>query len=206
MHDSSRISKSARATRSARIPSPPRRSSASPQPSIRSPSTSTRRPAKKSHFGGLLASGWHTQAVWMKLNVRHWQRQRSAREAAGLPSARVGPSPGFDELKWLKPVYAGDTITFVNRSGRQEAQPLDARLGPRHFQDDRPQPVGRGRDLLRRPRLRREPRQAGTRRQMSATRRDGAPLRNGRAYCAGGPFQAGSASIFSLRRSSGDFL
>jgi acyl dehydratase len=70
--------------------------------------------AEKSHFGGLLASGWHTQAVWMKLNVRHWQRQRSAREAAGLPIARVGPSPGFDELKWLRPVYAGDTITFVN--------------------------------------------------------------------------------------------
>jgi acyl dehydratase len=70
--------------------------------------------AAKSHFGGLLASGWHTQAVWMKLNVRHWQRQRAEREAAGLPIARVGPSPGFDELKWLKPVYAGDTIAFVN--------------------------------------------------------------------------------------------
>ncbi len=70
--------------------------------------------AARSHFGGLLASGWHTQAVWMKLNVRHWQRQRSVREAAGLPIARVGPSPGFDELKWLRPVYAGDTITFVN--------------------------------------------------------------------------------------------
>jgi acyl dehydratase len=70
--------------------------------------------AAKSHFGGLLASGWHTQAIWMKLNVRHWQLQRSEMEAAGRPIAKVGPSPGFDELKWLKPVYAGDTITFTN--------------------------------------------------------------------------------------------
>jgi len=70
--------------------------------------------AERSHFGRLCASGWHTQAVWMKLNVRHWQRRRSEREAAGAPIARIGPSPGFDELKWLKPVYAGDTISFVN--------------------------------------------------------------------------------------------
>ena len=70
--------------------------------------------AAKSHFGGLLASGWHTQAVWMKLNVRQWERRRQEMEAAGRRIAKVGPSPGFDELKWLKPVYAGDTITFVN--------------------------------------------------------------------------------------------
>jgi acyl dehydratase len=70
--------------------------------------------AKASHFGGLLASGWHTQAVWMKLNVRHWQRRQEEREAAGLPIARIGPSPGFEALKWLRPVYAGDTISFVN--------------------------------------------------------------------------------------------
>ena len=69
--------------------------------------------AAKSHFGRLCASGWHTQAVWMKLNVRHWQ-QRRAKMPAGAPIARVGPSPGFDLLKWLKPVYAGDTISFVN--------------------------------------------------------------------------------------------
>ena len=60
--------------------------------------------AEKSHFGALCASGWHTQAVWMKLNVRHWQRRVSERKAAGLPVAQVGPSPGFDELKWLTPV------------------------------------------------------------------------------------------------------
>jgi acyl dehydratase len=50
--------------------------------------------ARKSPYGALLASGWHTQAVWMKLNVRQWQRRRTEREAAGLPNARIGPSPG----------------------------------------------------------------------------------------------------------------
>jgi acyl dehydratase len=70
--------------------------------------------AAKSHFGGLVASGWHSQAVWMRLNVKHWERRRAERAAAGAPLARIGPSPGFDSLKWLKPVFAGDTISFVN--------------------------------------------------------------------------------------------
>ncbi len=68
--------------------------------------------AEKSHFGRLCASGWHTLAIWMKLNVREMQRQERERGAAHGPAARLGPSPGFDELKWLKPVYAGDTIGF----------------------------------------------------------------------------------------------
>jgi acyl dehydratase len=68
--------------------------------------------AAASHFGKLCASGWHTLAVWMKLNVRSMQRLARERAATGAPLARLGPSPGFDELKWLKPVYAGDRVTF----------------------------------------------------------------------------------------------
>ena len=68
--------------------------------------------AEKSHFGRLCASGWHTLAVWMRLNIRDMQRNGQEREAAGAPSARMGPSPGFDALQWLRPVYAGDTISF----------------------------------------------------------------------------------------------
>jgi acyl dehydratase len=67
--------------------------------------------AERSHFGRLCASGWHTLAIWMKLNVREMQLAH-AKDGAGNPAARLGPSPGFDELKWLKPVYAGDTISF----------------------------------------------------------------------------------------------
>jgi acyl dehydratase len=68
--------------------------------------------AEQSHFGRLCASGWHTTAIWMKLNVREQQRIARDLEAAGIPVARIGPSPGFDELKWLKPVYADDTVSF----------------------------------------------------------------------------------------------
>lgn len=68
--------------------------------------------AAKSPFGGLIASGWHTMAVWMQLNVRDMQRRAEERRSAGLPLARLGPSPGFEALKWLKPVYAGDTVSF----------------------------------------------------------------------------------------------
>jgi len=70
--------------------------------------------AEASHFGKLCASGWHTLAVWMKLNVRAMQKMGGERATNGAPPARLGPSPGFDELKWLKPVYAGDRVTFSN--------------------------------------------------------------------------------------------
>jgi acyl dehydratase len=68
--------------------------------------------AEESHFGALCASGWHTLAVWMRLNVRGLQEQTRQQAAAGETLARFGPSPGFEELKWLKPVYAGDTISY----------------------------------------------------------------------------------------------
>jgi acyl dehydratase len=68
--------------------------------------------AEASHFGKLCASGWHTLATWMKLNVRHMQQVARERAASGLVQARLGPSPGFDELKWLKPVFVGDRISF----------------------------------------------------------------------------------------------
>ncbi len=68
--------------------------------------------AARSHFRGLIASGWHTGSVWMGLAVRHRDKVAAARRARGEPVAELGPSPGFRELKWLKPVYAGDTITY----------------------------------------------------------------------------------------------
>lgn len=68
--------------------------------------------AARSHFGALCASGWHTAAVWMRLMVEHQRREDDARRARGEPVAVLGPSPGFRELKWLKPVYVGDTITY----------------------------------------------------------------------------------------------
>jgi acyl dehydratase len=68
--------------------------------------------AKNSLFGALCTSGWHTASVWMKHMVGYRDRIRSYALARGERPARLGPSPGFTNLKWLKPVYAGDTITY----------------------------------------------------------------------------------------------
>jgi acyl dehydratase len=70
--------------------------------------------AAQSHFGALCASGWHTVAAWMRLRVLYGQREDAERLARGEVLAKLGPSPGFRELKWLKPVYAGDTITYAS--------------------------------------------------------------------------------------------
>src|SRR5688572_11242050 len=55
--------------------------------------------AKDSDFGGLIASGWHTGAMWMRMYVDNV-----------LGTASRG-SPGIEELRWLAPVRPGDTLT-----------------------------------------------------------------------------------------------
>ncbi len=56
--------------------------------------------AAKTHFGRLSASGWHTAAMTMSMLVENLKKNKQA----GLGS------PGVDELRWLKPVYPGDTL------------------------------------------------------------------------------------------------
>ena len=56
--------------------------------------------AAKTHFGRLSASGWHTCSMAMAMMVESMMD----RQQAGLGS------PGMDELRWLKPVYPGDTL------------------------------------------------------------------------------------------------
>ena len=56
--------------------------------------------AARTHFGRLAASGWHTCAMVMGVIARHVVQT----EQAGLGS------PGIDALRWLKPVYPGDTL------------------------------------------------------------------------------------------------
>ncbi len=55
--------------------------------------------AKASIYGGLIASGWHTCAMAMRMMCDSYL----------LEAASLG-SPGIDELRWLKPVRPGDTI------------------------------------------------------------------------------------------------
>ena len=49
---------------------------------------------------GLIASGWHTGSLWMRLYVD-----------SILASAAAMGSPGIEELRWLAPVRPGDTLT-----------------------------------------------------------------------------------------------
>ena len=69
---------------------------------------------RKSLFGGLAASGWHVASVCMKLLVADGKRLAEAAAARGEEVAVWGPSPGFRELRWVKPVLAGDTISYAN--------------------------------------------------------------------------------------------
>lgn len=57
--------------------------------------------ARRSPFGGLIASGWHTAALCHSILVEEFLRDGSG---------SLG-SPGVDELRWLKPVRPGDTLT-----------------------------------------------------------------------------------------------
>jgi len=69
--------------------------------------------AKRSAYGGLIASGWHTAAVWMKLMLAH-RRERIAAGAEQVQENYV--SPGVRELRWLKPVRPGTTLIYTNES------------------------------------------------------------------------------------------
>lgn len=68
---------------------------------------------RRSLFGGLAASGWHVASVWMKLAVADGLREAADATARGEKPAMWGPSPGFRDLRWLKPVLAGDTVSYA---------------------------------------------------------------------------------------------
>lgn len=83
--------------------------------------------AEKSLFGGLCASGWHTCAVWMRFNVENIKRLTAEAEELGNTIPVFGPSPGIRDLRWRRPVYAGDRITFF-RTG-ETLRPSASRPG-----------------------------------------------------------------------------
>ena len=66
--------------------------------------------AAKGPFGGLIASGWHTASLMMRLYVDNY-----------LSSVAALASPGIDELRWTKPVRPGDSLWI-------RVTALDARL------------------------------------------------------------------------------
>ena len=70
--------------------------------------------ARRSLFGGLCASGWHTCSLAMRMMCDEYL----------LESASLG-SPGLENLKWLKPVYPGDTLRV--RLQVMEARPMTSK-------------------------------------------------------------------------------
>jgi acyl dehydratase len=70
--------------------------------------------AKQSVFGGLCASGWHTCSMAMRLMVTNFL----------LESSSQG-SPGLENIKWLKPVYPGDTLRLQHTM--VESRPMTKR-------------------------------------------------------------------------------
>ena len=72
--------------------------------------------AERSIFGRLCASGWHTAATWMKYNLKKREDFDSKPWDGPGPRPEFGPSPGVRNLKWLKPVYAGETVTFTRHA------------------------------------------------------------------------------------------
>jgi len=78
-------------------------------------------------FGRLCASGWHTAATWMRYNLAQLAEAGSRPWTGPGEAPQFGPSPGFRNLKWQKPVYAGETITFA-RTGLSH-RPVSSRPG-----------------------------------------------------------------------------
>ena len=72
--------------------------------------------AAETHFGRISASGWHTCAMTMRMMVENMKTEATA---------SLG-SPGVDNLRWVKPVYPGDTLrceTEVLEKRRSASRP-----------------------------------------------------------------------------------
>ncbi|HEU5190836.1 MAG TPA: MaoC family dehydratase [Methylomirabilota bacterium] len=76
-----------------------------------------REAATRSIFGGLIASGWHSCAIMMRLSVDHMKKEQLA---------GVG-SPGIDSCRFVKPVRPGDTVTVrteITESWPSRSKPI----------------------------------------------------------------------------------
>ena len=71
--------------------------------------------AAQGPFGGLIASGWHTAGLMMRLYVEHY-----------LSHVASLASPGIDELRWLAPVRPGDALRLrvtIRSARRSQSKP-----------------------------------------------------------------------------------
>ncbi|TBW34754.1 MaoC family dehydratase [Siculibacillus lacustris] len=82
---------------------------------------------RASLFGGLAASGWHVACAWMRLWIDHQNAEMAAADARGDDVVVSGPSPGFEDMRWSKPVLAGHTLSY--RSTVIATRPSGSRPG-----------------------------------------------------------------------------
>jgi acyl dehydratase len=87
--------------------------------------------AARSHFGALIASGWQTAALCLRHVVDDRHRRQAELRSRGEPVARTGPSPGLRALKWPKPVFAGDTVSFATEIVELRDNPRRPEVGLR---------------------------------------------------------------------------
>lgn len=74
-------------------------------------------------YGRLIASGWHTAAVFMKRFVATLKEAADKARAEGRTPPAFGPSPGFTDLRWIKPVFPGDTLHYTQTTtGKAESR------------------------------------------------------------------------------------
>ena len=68
--------------------------------------------ARNSHFGGLIASGWHTVSVGHRKMVDALFAEEERLRALGKEPGVSGPSPGVNKMDFKAPVRPGDTVTY----------------------------------------------------------------------------------------------
>ena len=82
--------------------------------------------AEQSPYGSLIASGWHTASVWMKLMVAN----RYAEVASGGEATQANYiSPGVKDIRWLLPVRPGTTLTYTTEPFAKREWPSRPELG-----------------------------------------------------------------------------
>jgi acyl dehydratase len=82
---------------------------------------------KASPYGAMTAAGLHTACGWMACYVAKNSAERLALERQGKTLPEVGPSPGFKNMCWLKPVFVGDVISYFTTATTKRA--LRSRAG-----------------------------------------------------------------------------
>ena len=91
---------------------------------------------RRSIYGAMTASGWQTTSVWLRLLVDERNREADMMRYRGERPAKYGPSPGFEKLQWLKPVFVGDSVRFTTRIFEKRDSKSRPQVGLLMFQNE----------------------------------------------------------------------